>query len=174
MGTGEVSAVSNAGPLTHLTEIDCLSLLCIFESLHIPDAVWSETVEKGRTLQASILKLGHIQRHTLSQVEVTRFIQGNSLEELHAGEHECLYLCRQIGVPVLLTDDLAVREAAKRLNLIPVGSLGIIVRAYRVGHVSQAEAEHHIIELHNVSSLFVTKAIVDLAIEQLHRYADQG
>ncbi len=174
MGTGEVSAISNAGPLTHLTEIGCLSLLCTFESLHIPDTVWLETVEKGRTLQASVLRLGHIQRHTLSQVEVTRFVQENSLDDLHGGERECLYLCRQIGVPILLTDDLAVREAAKRLNLIPVGSLGIVVRAYRVGHISQAEAEHHIIELHDVSSLFVTRAIVDLAIEQLHRYADQG
>ena len=104
MGTGEISAVSNAGPLTHLTEIGCLSLLSIFESLHIPDAVWSETVEKGRTPQASVLGLGNIQRHTLSQIEVTRFIEENGLEELHAGERGCLYLCRQIDVPIRISN----------------------------------------------------------------------
>jgi predicted nucleic acid-binding protein len=174
VGTRGISAVSDAGPLIHLTEVDCLSLLCIFEALHISDAVWSETVERGRIPQADVLRLDDVQRYTLSQAEVTRFIEENSLKELHAGEQECLYLWRQIGVPILLTDDLAVRKAAKRLNLIPVGSLGIVVRAYRAGHISLTEAERHIIELYDVSSLFVTRAIVELAIEQLHRYTNQG
>ena len=174
MGAGGISAVSDAGPLIHLAEVDCLPLLSIFESLHIPDAVWSETVEPGRTPLADVLRLDNVQRHTLSQAEVARFIEENSLGELHVGERECLYLCQQIGVPILLTDDLAVRETVKGLNLIPVGSLGIAVRAYRMGHISLAEAEHHIIELYDVSSLFVTRAIVELAIEQLYRYADQG
>ena len=170
MGTGGISAVSDAGPLIHLTEINCLPLLRIFETLHIPDAVWSEAVEQGRTTQADVLRLGNAQRHTLSQTEVTQFIVENGLEGLHAGECECLCLCRQINVPILLTGDLAVREAAKRLGLTPVGSLGIVVRAYRVGHISLAEAERRIVELHDVSSLFITRAIVELAIEQLHVY----
>jgi predicted nucleic acid-binding protein len=87
---------------------------------------------------------------------------------LHDGERECLYLCQQIGVPTLLTDDLAVREAAKRLNLTPVGSLGIVVRACRLGYTSLAAAERHIIDLYEVSSLFITRATVELAIEHLH------
>jgi predicted nucleic acid-binding protein len=56
------------------------------------------------------------------------------LERLHAGEQECLFLCQHVRVSVPLTDDLAVREAAKHLHLTRVGSLGAIVRAYRVGH----------------------------------------
>ncbi|MCL0079669.1 hypothetical protein M1O18_02015 [Dehalococcoidia bacterium] len=174
MGIGGVSTVSDAGPLIHLTEVDCLPLLCIFETLHIPDAVWSETVEQGRTPQADVLRLSNVQRHTFFQAEVIEFVEENSLEELHAGECECLYLCRQIGVPILLTDDLAVRAAAKRLSLIPVGSLGVVVRAYRAGHISLSEAERRIAELYDVSSLFVTRAVVELAIERLHMYASQS
>ncbi len=82
-----------------------------------------------------------------------------------------MYLCRQIGIPVLLTDDLAVRESAQHLQLTPVGSWGVVVRAYRMGHISLSEAEHHIAALYETSSLFVTRTIVELAIEQLHRYA---
>jgi predicted nucleic acid-binding protein len=74
-----------------------------------------------------------------------------------------------MGVPILLTDDLAVREAAKHLNLTPVGSLGIVARAYRLGYLSLSDAERHIANLYDVSSLFVTRTIVDLAIEQLHK-----
>ena len=79
-----------------------------------------------------------------------------------------------MGVPILLTDDLAVREAAKRLKLTPVGSLGIVVRAYQSGHISLADAEHHIADLYDVSTLFVTRTIVELAIGQLQRHAKQG
>jgi predicted nucleic acid-binding protein len=88
--------------------------------------------------------------------------------DLHTGECEALFVCRQTGVPIMLTDDLAVREASKRMNLTPVGSLGIAIRAYRLGHVSLAEAENHIAALYDTRSLFVTRTIVELALEQLH------
>jgi predicted nucleic acid-binding protein len=149
VGSGRVNvAVADAGPLIHLTEIGCLSFLHIFETLHIPDAVWLETVKRKRVSQADVLGLGNVQRHTLPQAEVTRFIRENCLEDLHAGERECLYLCQEIGVYILLTDDLAVREATKHLQLTPVGSLGIVVKAYQLEHISLREAEHYIVALY--------------------------
>ena len=76
MGTGAVNiSVADAGPLIHLTEIGCLPLLRIFDIVHIPDAVWSETVGQGRVPQDDILGLGIVKRHTLSQSEVMRFTQ---------------------------------------------------------------------------------------------------
>jgi predicted nucleic acid-binding protein len=167
-------AVADAGPLIHLNEIGCFSLLRTFETLHIPDAVWSETVGQARVSQADVLGLGNVQQHSLPQEDVAQFIQKNGLEDLHAGERECLYLCQRVGVPILLTNDLAVREAAKRLKLTPVGSLGIVVRAYQAGRISLTDAEHYIADLYDVSSLFVTRTIVELAIEQLHRHTKRG
>ena len=113
--------------------------------------------------------LGIITRHTLPQPEVAQFIRDNRLESLQIGECECLYLCRQTGVSMLLTDDLAARNFAKPLNLTPVGSLGILVRAYRQGRLSLAEAERLIADLSDVSNLYMTRAIVELAIEQLRQ-----
>lgn len=71
----------------------------------------------------------------------------------------------------LLTDDLAVRDAARILELVPVGSLGIVVAAHRGEKISLSEAEHFIADLYDVSSLFVTRDIAELAIEQLHKHA---
>lgn len=88
---------------------------------------------------------------------------------MHFGERECLYLCGQLNVLLILTDDLAVREAAKKLNLTAVGSLGIVAKAYALGRISLSEAESHIRQLHEVSTLFVTKAIVEMAMEQLRK-----
>lgn len=169
MGVGRISAVTDSGPLIHLTETGCLHILSIFGNLHVPEAVWAETVECGRIPSEDFLKFSNVERHNLPQTDITRFVEKNNLKDLHSGECECLYLCKQIDVPILLTDDLAVRETAKRLNLVPVGSLGIVAKAYRLGEISKADAQHHIINLYEVSSLFVTRTIVELAIEQLQK-----
>ncbi len=57
MGNGPVNvAVADAGPLIHLGEIGCLDFLQVFELLHIPDAVWQETVHLGRVSETDFLK----------------------------------------------------------------------------------------------------------------------
>jgi predicted nucleic acid-binding protein len=167
MGAGDEVAVVDAGPLIHLAEIRALSTLTVFSKLHLPQAVWTETVKQGRVSADSLADL-QIARHALIPLEVTQFSQTHDLTALHLGEQECLLLCQHLNVPLLLTDDLAARDAAKHLSLTPVGSLGVIVRAYRQRLISLDEAERFLSKLYSVSSLFVTRDIVELAIRQLH------
>ena len=47
-------------------------------------------------------------------------------------------------------------------------SLGILIRACITGLISRTEAEQHIIQLYEVSSLYVTRTIVELAVRQLY------
>jgi len=170
VGFGELrAAVADAGLLIHLAEIGCLDFLRMFDALHVADAIWHETVGQSHLSQDELLGLRIVQRHELTRVRVAQFAKSNGLESLHDGEMECLFLCRRIGVSVLLTDDLAVREAAGLLKITPVGSLGIVIRAYRLGDISLIEAERHIADLYDMSSLFVTRAIADLAIQELRR-----
>ena len=161
MGHGGIGVVSDAGPIVHLAEIDGLDLVSIFEQVHLSDAVWRETVAQGRVPRQALLNLGNIRRHSLTQMAVQQFTEQHRLEALHAGERECLCLCHDLGIPILLTDDLAARAAARRLDLTPVGSLGIVVRACLVALISQSAAERYLTQLHEVSSLFVTPAIVE-------------
>jgi predicted nucleic acid-binding protein len=163
LGTGPLAAVADTGPLIHLAEIGCLPLLSIFEELHIPEGVWREA-DRPTTIRQG---LAFATRHSLQRDEIARFTADHGLARLQAGEREGLLLCSKLGIPVLLTDDLAVRRIAKALDLTPVGSLGIIARAHQIGRISIDAAEHHLRELYMVSSLFVTQTIVDLAIEQL-------
>jgi predicted nucleic acid-binding protein len=171
VGAGELSsAVADAGPLIHLYEIGSLALLDIFSTLHIPDAVWRETVGVGRVPEGDLLSLGTVQRHALLQPDVAQFVQDHGLEALHSGECECLCLCRQTAVAVLVTDDLAAREASRSIGITPVGSLGIVARAYGLGRLSLTDAERCLWDLYNVSTLFVTPAIVEAAIQQLRAH----
>ena len=161
MGSG---AVADSGPLIHLSEIGRIGLLAVFEALHVPDAVWAETVGKGRIAP---LALASLRRHAVSQEASQRLAQDRRLRGLHAGEIECLFLCSRLGVVTLLTDDLAVRDAAKRLGVRPVGSLGVIVRGWREGRLTRTEAEELLVVLDESSTLFATRAIIELAREQL-------
>lgn len=163
MGPGRLAAVSDTGPLIHLAEIGCLPLFTIFEDLHIPEGVWLEA-DRPLTIRAD---LTFAKRHVLARDEIQEFTADHGLERLQAGERESLLLCSKLGVPVLLTDDLAVRRVAKAQGLTPVGSLGVIARAHHMGRIGRDAAENHLRELYTVSSLFVTQAIVDLAIERL-------
>lgn len=160
-------AVADAGPLIHLAEIDCLSLLAVFPELHVPEGVWLE-VERPSSIRT---ELTFAKRHVLAQDEVQKFTAEHGLGKLQAGERESLLLCVRISASVLLTDDLAVRRAAKDLALTPVGSLGVIARAHRMGRISAEVAERLLRQLDTASSLYVTPAIVDLAIERLR---DEG
>ena len=165
MGHGQVErAVADAGPLIHLHEVGQTDLLNLFEVLCIPGAVWAESVDK---INVSPLHFNNGRRHILAASDVNHFVQAHSLSNLHTGERESLCLCNQLDIPLLLTDDLAVREAAKRLCVRPVGSLGIVVRGYKQGVLPYSEAEKILIALYEESSLFVTQTIVEIAIEQL-------
>jgi len=166
-------AVADSGPLIHLAEIGCLQLLSIFDILHVPHAVWLETVEQERLSERDLSAATNIQRYALPHSEVDQFVEDNKITELHAGERECLFLCRTKSIAILLTDDMAVRDAAKRLDLIPVGSLGVIVKVYERGQISLEDAEDYIGNLYSISSLFVTRTIADLAIEKLRTTARQ-
>lgn len=169
MGAEVRPAIADAGPLIHLHEIECLSFLQLFSVLHIPNAVWQETIGQGRMPPRQIESLDNVRRHAESAKEVQTFINQEALDDLQYGEQACLWLLAQQEASLVLTDDLAVREAVKEQGGTPVGSLGIVVRAYRAGWTDLDEAERLLRRLHADSTLFVTEAIVDLAIEQLRR-----
>lgn len=94
MGSQRLTAIADSGPIIHLAEISCLSILSIFEELHVPDAVWAETVESGRISEKDLQISSNLKRHTIPKADINNFIENYQLKELHSGECECLYLTR--------------------------------------------------------------------------------
>ncbi|EFK09744.1 conserved hypothetical protein [delta proteobacterium NaphS2] len=91
MGVKGLKAVIDAGPLIHLSEIGCLHFLNSFDELHVPEAVWLETVGQDRVFETELSSLKNMQRHSFPEEEVERFVRRNNLSRLHAGELECLF-----------------------------------------------------------------------------------
>jgi len=139
----------------------------------VADAVWKEVTAPRRLRDSDIRALGNVRRHAV-KTSIVGFVSENSLDVLQVGECEALWLARELRVGLVLTDDLAAREAAKALQIRPVGSLGIVARAYLQGLISLDLAERYMLDLYERSSLFVTTAIVEVAIADLRRWTCGG
>jgi predicted nucleic acid-binding protein len=169
VGLEAIAVVADAGPLIHLYEIDELALLENFAALHIPDAVWKEATRDGRVLESALEYLPNLARHHLS---ADGCLSVSDLKHLQAGEKECLCLCDELGIPVILTDDLAAREIAQKRGLTPAGSVGVIAKCCVSGRITLNQAETALLQLYETSTLFVAKAIVENAITALRRHKD--
>ncbi|MFD1598157.1 nucleic acid-binding protein [Halobellus rarus] len=153
-----LAAVSDAGPLIHLAEIDSIELLSAFDSLLIPETVYEE-IERGG-LPDGIADLSY-ERVEAEGTEV-------EFEELDAGERAAIAVAREREV-VLLTDDLAARESASADGIEVHGSIGVIALGYGRGLLDRDEAASRMRALQRETSLFVTEAVVERGIRMLDK-----
>lgn len=80
--------------------------------------------------------------------------------ELDPGETAALAVATACDA-ILLTDDLAARDAATSLGVEVHGSMGIIARGSAKDRLSQAEAAELMRVLQHETSLFLTDAVVE-------------
>ncbi|WP_255195336.1 nucleic acid-binding protein [Halorarius litoreus] len=149
-------AVSDTGPLIHLAEIESLELLSTFDTLLVPETVYEE-VETGGVP-------GELADISYELVEAGESRVG--AEELDAGERAAIAVADERGI-VLLTDDLAAREAASDAGVEVHGSLGVIALGYSRGLLDRDEAASLMRALQRETSLFVTEAVVERGIRML-------
>jgi len=151
-----LAAVSDAGPLIHLAEIDSLELLLTFDTLLVPETVYEEVDAGG--VPDGLADLSY----ELVEADESRI----GAEELDTGERAAIAVAKDRGV-VLLTDDLAAREAASDADLEVHGSIGIVALGYGRGLLDRDEAASRMRRLQRETSLFVTDAVVERGIQML-------
>jgi predicted nucleic acid-binding protein len=151
-----LAAVSDAGPLIHLAEIDSLELLATFDTLLVPETVHDEVEAGGVPGELADLSYELVESDE-SQV---------SGEKLDAGERAAIAVAEEQGV-ALLTDDFAAREAASDAGVEVHGSIGVIALGYGRGLLDRDEAASLMRALQRETSLFVTGAVVERGIRML-------
>ena len=135
--------VSNSGPLIHLAMIGRLDLLeSLFGRVVIPRTVKTEVVDRGKEEGKADAFLVE------GEIENGRIVVEDNIDSgakgladsagIELGEAEAIMLARSEQCPVLL-DDLAARRFAAGLGLEVTGSIGVLVRAVKVGLVSRDE-----------------------------------
>ena len=161
--------VCDAGPLIHLDELGSLGLLCDFQSVLVPEAVWAE-VQRHRphlfdSLPPSFARVRPRNPPPPALLALSRLIP------LHAGETQALQIADQHGADLLLTDDTAARLAAREMQLPVHGTLGILLRAIRRGQRSAQDVLGLLRAIPERSTLHIKPSLLLEVIADVERIA---
>lgn len=141
------AVVSDSTPLIYLAKIGRLELLRdVFEKIHIPEAVFHEAVTQGKALNitdAFIIENAVGAWIIKDQVEPEvdaelRFLDTNI--NLGSGEKEAIKLCRQLNAVQFIADDREARRVSRILEIKPIGTIGILIQAFRQDLIKEEEA----------------------------------
>ena len=124
--------VSNTTPILSLLKIGKLDLLeKLYRSVIIPHAVWQE-IETGKdwTYYQDLSKIPWIEIQTIQNAQATQY-----LTDLDQGEAEVIILAREIKADLVIIDEMLGRSYAQHFGLTLTGTLGILLRAKKEGHL---------------------------------------
>ena len=158
--------VSNTGPLMHLAEIDLVKALGVFQEVYVAQEVINEL--KRNKFKESIfreIKLINLKPKfkDVAEILVNKF-------SIDLGESQSIALALQERVDYFLTDDLDARTVANVHGLEAHGTIGIILRAFRERIIDKETAIKKVNELHTISSLFITKDLVEQIIKAINEF----
>jgi len=136
------SAVSNAGPLIHLSKAHLLDLIKGYNTM-IPSAVKIEVVDKGKEkgFGDALIVEQAIEEGLLKVIDIKadkRFVKTSNIAGLHKAEMLVVYYAYKHDVLAFL-DDEAARVFARELGITVRGSLGLLVEGVKEGRVSYSE-----------------------------------
>jgi len=123
--------VSDTSPIRALAHLSLLVLLQeLFDEVLVPPAVDVELRNPPTSLHCvDVRDIAYVRiQSPRDRTKVAEFLQ-----VLDPGESEALALALEVGVSAVLIDEVAGRTMAKRLGLLPVGVLGLLVRAKQRG-----------------------------------------
>jgi predicted nucleic acid-binding protein len=126
--------VSNTSPILNLAIIGQLDLLRQqFGEVLIPPMVRQELKVDTELPGVEPIRLA-LQNRWLQVVELSNTDMARALRrDLDNGEAEAIALALQLKLTTILIDEHDGRTAAKAMGLVPVGVLGVLLRAKRAG-----------------------------------------
>ena len=160
----ENKAVSDTGPIIHLSEINLQNALNIFSAIIIPEEVFNELKKNNSAIprKAEVIKLNYKSKGLLKILVYQN--------ELDMGESAAISLALQQGIANFITDDLDARIVAKNYGLEVHGTIGIILRAFRERVINKETAIKKIKSLPSESSLFITQDLINKIVSSVEEF----
>jgi predicted nucleic acid-binding protein len=150
------SAVADTGPLRHLAEIGREVVLTVFSQVVVPDAVESELTRSGFWPQVQSALGSGVRVEPVRQEEIDAIRARLSAFRLHHADLAVAALAEHWHEAVVLTDDLQLRRAMIASRRVPIGSVGILFRAFHQSVLDRRALEVAVHELHTASTLYLS------------------
>ncbi len=153
--------IANTSPLFYLHRVDCLNLVhALYGRIVVPPAVLEELVQGSH----ANLPVPDIRHTAWIQVEAVRSrALIPAIVDLGPGEAEVLALGIEHPDSLLILDDQLARRVAALNSLAYTGTLGLLVKAKRAGHLVRV---HPTIERLRASGLWMTDDLVAQILAQ--------
>lgn len=149
--------IANTTPLIALANIGQLDLFQkLYGEIIIPDAVFEEIKSepaKSLVAQNSWIKTISVQDDSERKLYSPR---------LHAGEIEVMMLAKELAADLLIIDDNAAKKTAKFLDFAVTGSLGVLVRAKKEGHI---ESIKPVVKDLLLDGVYISDRILEMALK---------
>jgi len=148
--------VCDAGPLTHLWQIDQWRAFSVFSAIHIAAPVAAEVrrhvpLEQMENLAGHTVIVHEVQQHELQSL--CREIP--SAQSLQQADIATVALAKRLKPDFILTDDLKLRQILETQNHTPMGSVGILLLARKAGLLTTQTLDQAIDRLFVHSTLYL-------------------
>ncbi len=154
--------VINASPLILLGKTGDLGLLVkLTDTLIIPQAVANEIGAKsdGKPILEALEQ--NVGCHVMSNEDVSPAVLA---WDLGTGEAQVVENALRHGADRVVVDDLEARRCAAAMGLRVIGTLGVVARAKRIGHLSLAAP---VIERLRKTGLYVSEELVTRILREV-------
>jgi predicted nucleic acid-binding protein len=147
--------VCDSGPLSHLWQIDLCPAFAVFDEIHLPDQVAGEVLQNVDLDQ--LKHFTQLQIHTISpsQIESAKQVQPQGAN-LQLADLAVFALARMLTHDLVLTDDLELRRTLEGQGFRPMGSVGVLIHAYKTNQIDRAQLNQAIDKLFTQSTLYLS------------------
>lgn len=160
--------VSDTTPLISLMKIGQLELVHkLFGEIQIPEAVYEELVSNHRFPNESkqIINSSYIKRVKVADIKAVDLLKRST--GLDAGESEAIILSDEIKANFLLMDEVKGRKVAKQMGIQIIGTIGMLMIAYKDGLLDKEEIEQ-CIETLRVSGRHISESLYKQLLEKIN------
>lgn len=177
MSSTRSCAVSNAGPLIHLSRAGLLHLLRrLFDRVLVPEGVEDEAVDRGKE-RGSADALQVEEAIAEGWIKVTEldapaeFLELMETAGLEKAEAIVIFMANRSGCLALL-DDEAARVFSRGLGVEVRGSIGVVIQALKRGLVTPSEAVEGLERLSEV--MYLNVDTYRLARQEIERFSRES
>ena len=159
--------VSDTTPIISLLKAGQLELLQkLYKTILVPQAVYRELTENPAYInEADIVRNAEFLLVTavenIKSVNVLRAVSG-----LDEGESEALIMYDEQNADVLLMDEQKGRRVAKRLNVMHIGTAGVLMLAYDKG-IIQAGKVRECMDIMLANDIRLGKSVCNTVMEHM-------
>ena len=133
-----LKVVSNTSPIIALSSIGKIGLLHKFYNhIILPEKVYQEILS-GLRDSPGIKEIKSLNWFEIHKIKNSRACEYLSLE-LDEGEAQTIILAEEIGNSLTIIDDFTAREIAKIRGLKVIGTLGILLKAKKIGLIEKVK-----------------------------------